>query len=50
MYNTFNMGVGMILAIPKDQVGHAVDLLTKIGERAYVVGSVVKGDNGVELV
>ena len=50
MYNTFNMGVGMILAVPKDQVGAAVDLLTKIGERAYVVGSVVKGDNGVELV
>ena len=50
MYNTFNMGVGMILAVPKDQVGAAVDLLTKIGERAYVVGSVVKGENGVELV
>ena len=50
MYNTFNMGVGMILAVPKDQVGAAVDLLTKIGERAYVVGSVVKGDAGVELV
>ena len=50
MYNTFNMGVGMILAVPKDQAGAAVDLLTRIGERAYVVGSVVKGDAGVELV
>ena len=50
MYNTFNMGVGMILAVPKDQAGAAVDLLTRIGERAYVVGSVVKGNAGVELV
>ena len=50
MYNTFNMGVGMILAVPKDQAGTAVDLLSRIGERAYVVGSVVKGDAGVELV
>ena len=50
MYNTFNMGVGMILAVPKDQAGAAVDLLSRIGERAYVVGSVVKGDAGVELV
>ena len=50
MYNTFNMGVGLIIAIPKDQVGHALDILAKAGERAYVVGSVVKGDAGVELI
>ena len=50
MYNTFNMGVGLIIAIPKDQVGHALDILAKAGERAYVVGSVVKGEAGVELI
>ena len=50
MYNTFNMGVGMILAVPQDRGGPAVDLPSRIGERAYVVGSVVKGDAGVELV
>ena len=50
MYNTFNMGLGMIIAIPKEQVGLAKEVLTRIGERAYIVGSVVKGDGGVELV
>ena len=50
MYNTFNMGIGLILAIPKDQVGHALDVLARAGEQAYVIGTVVKGDAGVELV
>ena len=50
MYNTFNMGVGMVLAIPKDQVGDAKAALTGAGEKAYIIGSVVKGDDGVELV
>ena len=50
MYNTFNMGVGLVIAIPREQVGDALDLLAKAGERAYVIGSVVKGDAGVELV
>ena len=50
MYNTFNMGVGLVVAIPREQVGDALDLLAKAGERAYVIGSVVKGGSGVELV
>ena len=50
MYNTFNMGVGLILAIPRDQVGQAVETLIQAGERAYVIGCVVSGDDGVRLV
>ena len=50
MYNTFNMGVGLVIAIPKDQVGEAKDILVAMGEHAYVIGSVVKGGDGVELV
>ena len=50
MYNTFNMGIGMIFAIPKDQVGDAMHILCQAGEQAYVIGSVVKGDEGVALV
>ena len=50
MYNTFNMGLGMVLAIPKEEVGQAKGILTRAGERAYIIGSVVKGDAGVELV
>ena len=50
MYNTFNMGVGLILAIPRDQVGQAVETLIQAGERAYVIGCVVSGDDGIRLV
>ena len=50
MYNTFNMGIGLVIAIPNGEVGAALDVLTRAGEQAYVIGSVVKGDNGVILV
>ena len=50
MYNTFNMGLGLVMALPKEQVGHAMETIIQAGERAYVVGSVVKGGAGVELV
>ena len=50
MYNTFNMGLGMLLALPAYQAPQALELLKAAGEDAYLVGSVVSGDAGVELV
>ena len=50
MYNTFNMGLGMLLALPAHQAPQALELLKAAGEDAYLVGSVVSGDAGVELV
>ena len=44
MYNTFNMGIGLVIAIPKDQVGHALDVLALAGEQSYVIGDGRKGD------
>jgi len=49
MYNTFNMGVGLVIAIPRDQIGAAKDILVQTGERAYIIGSVIRGDDGVVL-
>ncbi|BDF71219.1 phosphoribosylformylglycinamidine cyclo-ligase [Oscillospiraceae bacterium] len=49
MYNTFNMGIGLVVAIPKDQVGSALDTLACAGEQAYVIGAVTKGEAGFEL-
>ena len=43
-------GLGMLLALPADQAGQALDLLKAAGEQAYQVGQVVAGDAGVELV
>ena len=50
MYNTFNMGIGLIMAVPAGQADQAMALLDQAGEQAYVIGSVVAGEAGVELV
>ena len=50
MYNTFNMGVGMILALPAGQAQQALSVLADAGESAYAIGEVVAGADGVELV
>ncbi len=47
MFNTFNMGVGMIIAIDKNQVDTALQILADAGEKAFVLGEVVEGDKEV---
>lgn len=47
MYNTFNMGIGMVLALSKDEAEKAVDVLSQHGEKAYIIGRVEKGKNEV---
>ncbi len=48
MYNTFNMGLGMVLAVPADQADRALSLLRAAGETdAAEVGVVAQGDRGV---
>ncbi|NBI65439.1 phosphoribosylformylglycinamidine cyclo-ligase [Pseudoflavonifractor sp. 60] len=49
MYNTFNMGVGMVLAVPAEQEQQALDILRAAGENASVIGIVAKGDYGVAI-
>ena len=49
MFNTFNMGVGMSVVVPADQVGTALQILTAHGEDAYVIGTVEKGEEKVIL-
>lgn len=50
MYNTFNMGLGMVLAVDKDDVTKTMATLSKAGETCYVIGEVVAGEKGVDLV
>ena len=47
MYNTYNMGVGMSIVVPADEVDTALELLRAHGEDAYVIGEIIKGDDGV---
>ena len=50
MYNIFNMGIGMILALPAEQAEQALSVLKGAGETAYQIGRVIPGEAGVELV
>ena len=47
MYNTFNMGVGMSIVVPANEVETALEILKAEGEDAYVIGEIIKGDDGV---
>ncbi|MBE6536298.1 MAG: phosphoribosylformylglycinamidine cyclo-ligase [Ruminococcaceae bacterium] len=47
MFNTYNMGVGMSITVPADEVATALEILRANGEDAYVIGEIVKGDEGV---
>lgn len=49
MYNTYNMGIGMVVAIRPEQSNEAIDILSKAGENAYILGEVRKGTGGIEL-
>jgi len=48
MFNTFNMGVGMIAVVDKNDAEKALSILKENGEDAYILGEVVKGE-GVEI-
>ncbi len=49
MFNTYNMGVGMSIVVPADQVDAAIEILTAEGEEAYVIGKIVAGEEKIEL-
>lgn len=49
MYNTFNMGVGLCMAVSPETAQSALDALNAAGEKAVVLGEVVEGNEGVVL-
>ena len=49
MFNTYNMGVGMSVVVPAEQVDQALDILKANGEDAYVIGKIVAGEEKIEL-
>ncbi|MBO4808879.1 MAG: phosphoribosylformylglycinamidine cyclo-ligase [Lachnospiraceae bacterium] len=50
MYNTYNMGLGMVVAVNKADADAAIKAIEQAGDKAYVVGEVIKGNKEVELV
>ena len=49
MFNTFNMGVGMSVVVPAEQVDKALEILSANGEEAYVIGEIVESEDKVIL-
>lgn len=49
MYNTYNMGIGMMIAVDNKDVDAALRVLQAAGEKAYVIGEIRKGEKGVTV-
>ena len=49
MYNTYNMGVGMMFVVPESQVEEAVNAVNIAGEKAFVIGEITEGEKGVDI-
>ena len=50
MYNTFNMGLGMIVAVDAKDVDKTMEAIKAAGDTPYVVGKIEAGEKGVKLV
>ena len=50
MYNTFNMGTGLVIAVDKEKADEAVEILNNAGEKAAIIGEIKAGEMGVELL
>ena len=49
MYNTFNMGIGMILAVDPADVEKTMEAIKTTGDTPYVLGNIIEGEKGVTL-
>ena len=49
MYNTFNMGLGMVIAVNPEDVETTMKAIEEAGDKCYVVGNIDEGDKGVDL-
>jgi len=49
MFNTFNMGIGMVLAVPAEIAPFVVAEANNHGEKAYIIGEIVKGEEKIEI-
>ncbi|MBR3841331.1 MAG: phosphoribosylformylglycinamidine cyclo-ligase [Erysipelotrichales bacterium] len=49
MYNTFNMGLGMVIAVNPKDVEATMKAIEAAGDKCYIVGNIVAGEKGVEL-
>ena len=49
MFNTYNMGIGLMMAVPASQADKAIETITAAGEKATVIGEIISGEKGVDI-
>ena len=49
MYGTFNMGIGMVMAVDKEELAKITNYLVELGEEFTILGEIKKGNEGVVL-
>jgi phosphoribosylaminoimidazole synthetase len=49
MYNTFNMGIGMVLVVAKENADIALKTIEEMGEKAYIIGKITSNEKEVEV-
>lgn len=49
MYNTYNMGIGMIAAVDKNDVDQTLQAVRSAGEKPYIIGEIVDGEKGITI-
>lgn len=50
MYNTFNMGIGMVMVVDKLFANEAISMLKELSISSYIIGKVIKGNEKLEFV
>lgn len=48
-YNTFNMGIGMVVVVDRCKANATIAALSDMGEKAYTIGEIIKGEAGVDI-
>jgi phosphoribosylformylglycinamidine cyclo-ligase len=49
IFNTFNMGIGMVIAVDRDEADSILKYLNRENEEAYIIGEIIKGEAGLDL-
>ena len=49
MYNTYNMGIGMMVCVDPADVDKAMEAMRAAGDTPYVIGKIIDGEKGVSL-
>ncbi len=50
MYNTYNMGIGMVLAVNAEDKEKTIAAIEASGDKAFEIGRIIAGEKGVDLI